>query len=111
MPSGHFFRPEVLITRDVESALRLRLHRMTSATICRRMLAAKHPALPKSVIELKAEGVASALRSALGYWDSGRAALNSRILSQYYFALQLSIAEQVANAEGPVAAVVGIRLA
>jgi hypothetical protein len=99
MPSGHFSRPEALISRDVESALRLRLHRMTSATICRRMLTAKHPALPQSVIELKAEGVASARRSAVGYLVSGRAALNSRILSQYYFALQLSIAEQVANAE------------
>ena len=61
------------------------------------MLAAKHPALSEDVIAQKAEGVASALRSALGYWESGRGALNAKILSQYYFALQISIAEQVAN--------------
>jgi hypothetical protein len=89
---------EALIARNVEEALRLRLHRMTSETICRRMLAAKHPALPEAVIAQKAEGVASAL-SALGYWDGGRAALNAKILTQYYFALQLSIAEEVANAD------------
>ena len=69
---------EVLVARNVEDALRLRLHRMTSATICRRMLAAKHPAMPEEVIAQKAEGVASALRSALGYWDSGHAALNAK---------------------------------
>ena len=89
---------EAIIARDVEGALRLRLHRMTSATICKRMLAAKHPGMHDDVITRKAEGVASALRSALGYWDSGRAALNAKILSQYYFALQLSIAEEVASA-------------
>jgi hypothetical protein len=63
------------------------------------MLASKHPALPECVIAQKAEGVASALRSALGYWESGRGALNAKILTQYYFALQLSIAEQVANGD------------
>ena len=89
---------EAIVTRDVEAALRLRLHRMTSATICRRMLASKHPGMPEEAIAQKAEGVASALRSALGYWESGRDALNAKILSQYYFALQLSIAEEVANA-------------
>jgi hypothetical protein len=89
---------EAIVARDVEGALRLRLHRMTSATICRRMLAAKHPKMPEEVIMKKAEGVASALRSALGYWGSGHSALNAKLLSQYYFILQLSIAEEVANA-------------
>jgi len=90
---------EALIAENAQEALRLRLHRMTSATICQRMLDARHPALSIEARKAKAEGVASALRSALGYWEGSSAALNAKILAQYYFALQLSIAEQVANGE------------
>jgi hypothetical protein len=90
---------ERIVAEDAQEALRLRLRRMTSATICRRMLSLKHPTLAAEIIDQKAEGVASAVRSALGYWEGSAAALNAKILSLYYFALQISIAEEVANAD------------
>jgi hypothetical protein len=89
---------EPLIAEDARQALGLRLHRLTSPTICRRMLAEKHPALSEEAQARKSEGIASAIRSALGYWESSPSALNAKILSHYYFALQLSIAEEIANA-------------
>ncbi|KUL94295.1 hypothetical protein DK26_14845 [Bosea sp. WAO] len=90
-------RVEQLVAEDAQEALRLRLRRMTSATICDRMLADKHPSMTSNLRRSKAEGVASAVRSALGFWEAAPTALNARLLSQYYFALQLSIAEQVAG--------------
>jgi hypothetical protein len=70
---------------------------MTSPTICARMLSTKYPSLGQEIVAEKSEGIASSLRSALGYWENASAALNARILNQYYFMLQLSIAEQVAT--------------
>jgi hypothetical protein len=61
---------EALIARNVEEALRLRLHRMTSETICRRMLAAKHPALPEEVIAQRPKAL---LQLSEALWDIGTA--------------------------------------
>jgi hypothetical protein len=94
---GSHRRVERLIAENAHEALRLRLRRLTSATLCRRMLTIKHPQLAEESLALKSEGIASAVRSALGYWEHQPAALNARILAHYYFVLQLSIAEQVAN--------------
>jgi hypothetical protein len=88
---------ERLVAENAQKALCLRLRSMTSATICSRLLSAKRPSLPPETLQRKAEGLASALRSALGFWESDSAALNAKILAQYYFALQLSIAAQVAD--------------
>ena len=90
-------RTERIVSENAIDALRLRLRRMTSSTICTRMLSAKYPSLPEATASEKAEGIASSLRSALGYWETAPAALNARILNQYYFILQLSIAAQVAD--------------
>jgi hypothetical protein len=90
-------RAERIISENAVDALRLRLRRMTSPTICARMLSAKYPSLPEAAVSEKSEGIASSLRSALGYWENASGALNAKILNQYYFALQLSIAEQVAT--------------
>ena len=90
-------RVERIVSENAVEALRLRLRRMTSPTICARMLSAKHPSLPDSAVLEKSEGIASSLRSALGYWEDAPAALNAKILNQYYFTLQLSIPEQVAT--------------
>ena len=90
-------RIEGIVAENAVEALRLRLRRMTSPTICARMLAAKYPTLTERAVKEKSEGIASSLRSALGYWESAPVTLNARILNQYYFMLQLSIAEQVAT--------------
>jgi hypothetical protein len=98
-PQGPMKEPAVerLVAENAQKALCLRLRSMTSATICSRLLSAKRPSLPPETLQRKAEGLASALRSALGFWESDSAALNAKILAQYYFALQLSIAAQVAD--------------
>ena len=90
-------RVEGIVSEHAVDALRLRLRRMTSQTICSRMLSTKYPSLPGAILREKSEGVASSLRSALGYWENVPTALNAKILNQYYFALQLSIAAQVAT--------------
>lgn len=90
-------RIEAIVSENAVDALRLRLRRMTSPTICARMLSVKYPSLGQQAVAEKSEGIASSLRSALGYWENASASLNARILNQYYFMLQLSIAEQVAT--------------
>jgi hypothetical protein len=88
---------EHAVAADVSAAVWLRLQRLCSATLCRRMLEPKFPGLSSEAITRKGEGVASAMRSALGYWQTAAIDLNSRILTRYYALLQVSIAEQVAQ--------------
>jgi hypothetical protein len=92
-------RAERIVAENVGQLVWLRLRRLTSSRLCRRMVDARAPALPKDVAERKAEGVASAVRSALGYWESTPASLNAKILTRYYAMLQVTIAEQVASPE------------
>lgn len=79
----------------------LRLNRLKSTRLCENLLWDKlndtpNPSMTDEVIEKKAIGLASVIESALGYWQSPSQSLNSKILSRYYFMLQLTIAEQVA---------------
>jgi hypothetical protein len=92
-------RAERLVAEDVRQAVWLRFRRLTSVRLCRRMLSVRAPELPQDVAEKKAEGVASAVRSVLGYWQSTPASLNAKILTRYYALLQVTIAEQVASPE------------
>jgi hypothetical protein len=92
-------RAERLVAEDVQQVVWLRFRRLTSPRLCRRIVEARAPGLPKEVAEKKAEGVASAVRSALGYWESTPASLNAKILMRYYALLQVTIAEQVASPE------------
>jgi len=92
-------RAERLVAEDVQQVVWLRFRRLTSSRLCRRIVDARAPELPEDVAEKKAEGVASAVRSALGYWESTPASLNAKILTRYYALLQVTIAEQVASPE------------
>lgn len=93
-------RLRLVSDRPRETALLL-LKRYRSVQLCRRMLARRvEPEIPPPSEELlnrKAEGVASAVETALGYLLSAGSHLNSRILTSYYGMLQLTIAEQVAS--------------
>ena len=88
---------ERLVAEDIRQTVWLRLRRLTSSRLCRQIISARVSALTPEVLEAKSEGVAWAVRSALGYWDSNPAALNAKILTRYYALLQISIAEQVAS--------------
>ncbi|HEY4902222.1 MAG TPA: hypothetical protein VIH89_01995 [Candidatus Sulfotelmatobacter sp.] len=88
---------ERLVAEDVRQTVWLRLRRLTSSRLCRQIVSARASALSPEVLDSKSEGVAWAVRSALGYWDTNPADLNARILTRYYALLQISIAEQVAS--------------
>jgi hypothetical protein len=53
--------------------------------------------MAEEILDRKSQGMAWALRSAFGYWDTKSGGLNSTILSRYYALLQISIAEQIAS--------------
>lgn len=88
---------ERLVAEDVRQTVWLRLRRLTSSRLCRQIISARTSALTPEELESKSEGVAWAVRSALGYWDVNPADLNAKILTRYYALLQISIAEQVAS--------------
>lgn len=88
---------ELLVAENVAEAIWLRLRRLTSSVLCKRMLMVRGSTLPVEVITKKAEQTAWAVQSALGYWEGGAIALNAKVLTRYYALLQISIAEQVAS--------------
>jgi hypothetical protein len=89
--------PEQLVAENVAEAVWLRLRRLTSPTLCGRIIAARAAHLPPEVSAQKGREVASSVSSALGYWQSEAASLNAKVLTRYYALLQISIAEQVAS--------------
>jgi hypothetical protein len=90
-------RVERLVAEDTRQTIWLRLRRMTSSRLCRQIISARANAITPEVLDHKAEGLAWAVRSALGYWESNPADLNAKVLTRYYAMLQISIAEQVAS--------------
>ena len=90
-------KKEELVAEDVSEMVWLRLQRLTSVTLCKKLISERFKGVESSLLDKKAEDLASSVRSALGYWHRGYTDLNARILSRYYGLLQLSIAEQVAS--------------
>jgi len=89
--------PEQLVAENLGEAIWLRLRRLTSPTLCGRIITARAADLKPEVVAQKGQEVASSVRSALGYWQSQAASLNAKVLTRYYALLQISIAEQVAS--------------
>lgn len=89
--------PEQLVAENVGEAIWLRLRRLTSPTLCGRIITTRAPNLNPDLVRQKGQEVASSVRSALGYWQSQAASLNAKVLTRYYALLQISIAEQVAS--------------
>jgi len=90
---------EHLVASDVTETVWLRFSRLTSPTLCRRALAARLVGVDPDILDQKAKGVSSPVRSLLGYWQTPSANLNAAILTRYYALLQASVAEQVASAD------------
>ncbi|WP_321956328.1 YaaC family protein [Paraburkholderia bannensis] len=74
----------------------LRLRRLSSRQLCAKVILGRSPTMPGVALEEKAAGMAWAVRSAVGYWETKSGGLNARVLSRYYALLQMSIAEQIA---------------
>lgn len=88
---------ERLVAENVTEAVWLRLKRLSSENLCHQVLSKRHPEMEQEILATKSQGMSSAIRSALGYWETQQGGLNSKILSRYYAILQITIAEQIAS--------------
>ncbi|MND32273.1 hypothetical protein D3C81_1045850 [compost metagenome] len=90
-----------IIANDPNKLVWLRLKQLTSVEVCKILLKEKSKRqdvlLDENLLNKKSIGLASAIESALGYWQEKPTSLNSWVLSRYYALLQLTIAEQVAS--------------
>lgn len=90
---------ERFVATDVNGAIWLRLKRLTSSQICKKIIQKNHPSLQEVECINKSVGMSSAIRSAIGYWETENGGLNSKILSRYYALLQISLAEQISSGD------------
>ena len=97
MPSNKV--TERFVATDVNSAIWLRLKRLTSSQICKKIISKNHPSLTNDECIDKSIGMSSVIRSAIGYWETENGGLNSKILSRYYALLQISLAEQISSGD------------
>lgn len=88
---------ERFVADDVPEAIWLRLRRLSSSQLCKRIIERHAAALSPDVVEKKADGMSSAVRSAFGFWETREGGLNSKILSRYYALFQITIAEQISS--------------
>lgn len=92
-------KTERFVATDVNGAIWLRLKRLTSSQICKKIIQKNHPSLQEIEYINKSIGMSSAIRSAIGYWETENGGLNSKILSRYYALLQISLAEQISSGD------------
>lgn len=90
---------ERFVATDVSGAIWLRLKRLTSSQLCKKIIQKNHPLLQENEYINKSIGMSSAIRSAIGYWETENGGLNSKILSRYYALLQISLAEQISSGD------------
>ncbi|MFM1281144.1 hypothetical protein WFL17_03785 [Yersinia enterocolitica] len=90
---------ERFVAADVSGAIWLRLKRLTSSQLCKKIIQKNHPSLQEDEYINKSIGMSSAIRSAIGYWETENGGLNSKILSRYYALLQISLAEQISSGD------------
>ena len=90
---------EYYVADNVKELLQIRIKRLQDEEICRRVLKGKANTekIQDEIIEKKAKGLSSAIKSSLGFWQQETTNLNSWILSRYYALLQITIAEQVSD--------------
>lgn len=95
-------RDESFKAENVDEIVWLRLNRLKSVKLCENLIRRKlekspNPSITEDIIKSKAIGLSSAIDSAVGYWQVSPESLNAKILSRYYFLLQMTIAEQVSS--------------
>ncbi|WP_407923069.1 YaaC family protein [Caballeronia udeis] len=89
-------KAEHIFADNLSEVIWLRVKRLTSHQLCEKVILRRSPAMPEGALAEKAAGMAWAVRSAVGYWETKSGGLNARVLSRYYALLQVSIAEQIA---------------
>lgn len=95
-------RDESYKAENTDEIVWLRLNRFKSVKLCENLIRKKANKGPSStvseeIVKAKSVGLSSAVDSAVGYWDAKPLALNAKVLSRYYFLLQMTIAEQVSS--------------
>lgn len=95
-------RHETFKAENIDEIVWLRLNRFKSVKLCENLIRIKlakspNPAVTEEVIKSKAIGLSSAIESAIGYWQVNPQSVNAKVLSRYYFLLQMTIAEQVSS--------------
>lgn len=95
-------RNETFKAENVDEIVWLRFNRFKSVKLCedlirKKLIKSPNPLITENIIKSKATGLSSAIESAIGYWDVNPRSLNAKILSRYYFLLQMTIAEQVSS--------------
>jgi hypothetical protein len=93
---------ETFKASNIDEVIWLRLNRLKSVKLCEDLLNRKlkqtpNPAVTEEILKQKAIGLSSAIESAIGYWQVAPQSLNAKVLSRYYFLLQMTIAEQVSS--------------
>jgi hypothetical protein len=89
-------KSEHIYADNLAEVVWLRLKRLSSHQLCAKVILGRLPAMSEPALTEKAAGMAWAVRSAVGYWETKSGGLNARVLSRYYALLQMSIAEQIA---------------
>jgi hypothetical protein len=95
-------RQETFKADNIDEIVWLRLNRFKSIKLCENLIRLKlaknpNPAITDEIIKSKALGLSSAIESAIGYWQVNPQSVNAKVLSRYYFLLQMTIAEQVSS--------------
>lgn len=95
-------RHETFKAENIDEIVWLRLNRLKSARLCENLIREKlahspNPLITEDIIKSKAIGLSSAVDSAIGYWQVAPQSVNAKVLSRYYFLLQMTIAEQVSS--------------
>jgi hypothetical protein len=88
---------ESFVSENVAETIWLRLRRLTSTQLTEQLLRSRETSVDDALIKKKSVGMSSAIRSALGYWDTKEGGLNSKLVSRYYALLQITIAIQIAS--------------
>ncbi|MFM0259810.1 YaaC family protein [Paraburkholderia sediminicola] len=92
-------KSEHIFADNLSEVVWLRLKRLSSHQLCAKVILGRTSTMPDASLTEKATGMAWAIRSAVGYWETKSGGLNSRVLSRYYALLQISIAEQIASGD------------
>lgn len=90
---------ETYVADNIKELLHIRIKRLQDEEICRRVLREKSNStnIKQEIIDKKAKGLSSAIKSSLGFLQQETSSLNAWILSRYYALLQITIAEQVSS--------------
>ena len=95
-------KTESFKAQNTDELVWLRLNALRSVKLCENIIKSKlesaaNPLITDEIIKIKAVGLSSAIDSAIGYWQINPKLINAKVLSRYYFLLQMTFAEEVSS--------------